>query len=51
MCTPSQMSSAIAPLSATAPTTPGARWEKGGIAWYRWMARDAPRRNASIAVS
>ena len=38
-------------VSRAAPTTPGARWLKAGMALNRWVTCRAPRRKASIEVS
>ncbi len=52
MCTPSQISSTrLQGESSAAPTTPGARWVKPGMALKRWVTSLAPSRKASRAVS
>ena len=49
---PSQISSTQqSGVSKAAPTTPGARWVKGGMALNRWVTWLAPAAKAAMAVS
>ena len=52
MWTPSQISSTrLQGQSSAAPTTPGARWVKPGMALNRWVTCLAPARKAAREVS
>ena len=52
MWMPSQISSTRqSGVSKAAPTTPGARWVKAGMALNRWVTWLAPAAKAAMAVS
>ena len=51
MCTPSVISSTVAPSSSAAMIGPGSRWVMPGIALYRWVMCRAPAAKAALAVA